>query len=63
VDDILNSLTIQNQELQFALFVRTRFELSQSRVTGYLVVILGVTSFSRLLTELEAWEARATKRN
>jgi chemotaxis protein CheC len=63
VDDILNSLTIDNQELQFALFVRTRFELSRNRITGYLVVILGVTSFSRLLTELEGWETRATKRN
>jgi hypothetical protein len=27
-------------------------------MSGYIVVILGVTSFSRLLQELDLWEAR-----
>jgi chemotaxis protein CheC len=58
IDDMLNSICVNNQELQFAVLVRTRFELQNSQVSGYIVVILGVTSFSRLLDELERWEAR-----
>ncbi len=58
VDDMLNSICVNNQELQFAVLVRTRFELQDSQVSGYIVVILGVTSFSRLLDELDRWEAR-----
>ena len=58
VDDMLNSVCVNNQELQFALLVRTRFELQNSQVSGYIVVILGVTSFSRLLDELDRWEKR-----
>ena len=58
IDDMLNSICVNNQELQFAVLVRTRFELQNSEVSGYIVVILGVTSFSRLLDELDRWEAR-----
>ena len=58
VDDMLNSVCVNNQELQFALLVRTRFELQNSQVSGYIVVILGVTSFSRLRDELDRWEKR-----
>ncbi len=58
IDDMLNSICVNNKELQFAVLVRTRFELQDSQVSGYIVVILGVTSFSRLLDELDRWEAR-----
>jgi len=58
VDDLLNSITIEEKELQFALLVRTRFELLQSQVSGYLVVVLGITSVSKLLEELDRWEER-----
>jgi len=58
IDDMLNSICVNNQELQFAVLVRTRFELQNSQVSGYIVVILGVTSFSRLLDGLDRWEAR-----
>jgi len=30
----------------------------KSQVSGYLVVILGITSFSTLLDELDKWEKR-----
>ena len=58
VDDLLTSVTIEQKELQFALLVQTRFELLKSQVSGYLVVILGITSFSTLLEELDNWEKR-----
>ncbi len=60
IDDLLNSLMIEKQELQFALLIRTRFQLFKSQVSGYLLVILSITSFSRLLAELEKWHRRQT---
>jgi len=38
--------------------VHTRFHLRDSDISGYMVIILGITSFSRLLSELEKWERR-----
>lgn len=58
VNDVLNSITVQNAELQFALLVRTGFQLVRSEVSGYLMVILSITSYSRLLAELDKWEQR-----
>ena len=60
IDDVLNSVVVNEVELQFALLVRTRFQLAASEVSGYLAVILGVTSFSRLLEEIDKWERRVT---
>ena len=61
VADVLGSVVVNEVELQFALFVQTRFQLSTKEVTGYLAVILGVTSFSRLLDELDKWERQVGK--
>jgi chemotaxis protein CheC len=58
VDDLLHSVTIEDSELQFALLVQTRFELLKSQLSGYLVVVLGVTSFTKLLEGLDEWESR-----
>jgi chemotaxis protein CheC len=38
--------------------IHTRFQLRTSDVSGYLVIILGVTSLHRLLVELRRWEER-----
>jgi chemotaxis protein CheC len=58
VQHILSSITIQDVELQYALMIHTRFHLRASNVSGYLVMILGVTSLERLLLELQKWETR-----
>jgi len=58
VDDLLNSITIEESELQYALLVQTRFELLKSQLSGYLVVVLGITSFANLLEGLDSWECR-----
>ena len=58
VNGVLHSISVRDQELQYALMVHTRFHLRNSDVSGYLVIILGVTSFARLIAELERWEAR-----
>ena len=58
VDGVLHSISVRSQELQYALMVHTRFAVRNSDVQGYLVIVLGITSFSRLLEELEKWEKR-----
>jgi chemotaxis protein CheC len=58
VEDVLKTATIQSRELQYALTVHTRFHVRTSDVSGYLMMILGVTSLSRLTAELEKWEQR-----
>lgn len=57
---VMESITIQRQELQYALMVHTRFQVRAGNVTGFLVIVLGITSLDRLLRELDRWEARQT---
>lgn len=40
------------------MIIHTRFHMRDSDVSGYLVIILGVTSLERLLLELKKWEER-----
>ena len=58
IDSVLQSITVQEEELRYALMIHTRFHLRASNVTGYLVMILGITSLDRMLDELEKWEQR-----
>lgn len=58
MDKILRSLTIEKKSLEYALLIHTRFHLRASDVSGYLVIILGVTSLDTLLAELKKWEER-----
>lgn len=58
VDGVMHSISVGSQELQYALMVHTRFTIRNSMVRGYLVIILGITSFSRLVEELQNWEKR-----
>ena len=62
ISGVLGSISVQEEELQYALMVHTRFRLKDSDVSGYLVIVLGIASFSRLLSELEKWEKRQTAR-
>jgi len=62
VTGVLHSISVRDRELQYALMVHTRFHLRDSDVSGYMVIILGITSFSRLLAELEKWERREAPR-
>ena len=58
IDSVLQSIIVQEEELRYALMIHTRFHLRASNVTGYLVMILGITSLDRMLDELEKWEQR-----
>jgi chemotaxis protein CheC len=58
VEHIIRSIRIQDQSFRYAMMVHTRFHLRASDVSGYLVIILGMTSFERVLVELRRWEER-----
>jgi chemotaxis protein CheC len=58
VEQIMRSIRIQDQSFRYALMIHTRFHLRASDVSGYLVIILGVTSLERVIQELRKWEER-----
>jgi chemotaxis protein CheC len=58
IEQIMRSIRIQDQSFRYALMIHTRFHLRASDVSGYLVIILGVTSLDRVLLELRKWEER-----
>jgi chemotaxis protein CheC len=59
IQQVLESVNIEAEEkLRYGLMIHTRFRLRSSNVTGYLVIILGITSLDRMLRELENWENR-----
>lgn len=55
VDGVMQTISVGSQELQYALMVHTHFSVKDSTVRGYLVIVLGITSFARLLQEIDAW--------
>jgi chemotaxis protein CheC len=59
VQKVLRSITIGEKELEYALVIHTRFHMRVNDVSGYLVIILGVTSLKTLLRELKKWEDQA----
>ena len=58
IADVIRNISVQDLNLRYALMIHTRFHLRASDVSGYLVIILGVSSLERLLVELRKWEAR-----
>lgn len=58
VHKVLGSITVSGNELEYAMIIHTRFHMRANNVTGYLVIILGVTSLETLLNELTKWEER-----
>ncbi len=58
MQSVLRSITVGGDELEYALIIHTRFHMRASNVSGYLVIILGVTSLETLLLELQKWEER-----
>lgn len=61
VGTILRSITVDTHELQYCLMIHTRFRLRSSDVSGYLIIVLGITSLDRLLHEISRWEERQTQ--
>lgn len=58
VKEVINTISQQDLNLRYALMIHTRFHLRASDVSGYLAIILGVSSLERLFVELRKWEER-----
>lgn len=57
LDDLISSLTDQT-EMVYALVIYTGFQIRESSVKGFLVIVLSVASLDRLIQEVDTWEAR-----
>jgi len=55
LNSMLDSLVIGQEELRYALIIYTTFQIKESSVTGYLIIVLGVASLDRLLHAVEDW--------
>ena len=58
LDRVLASITVGKEELHYGLMVQTKFALRGSNVSGYLVIVLGVTSLDNLINAVGRWERR-----
>jgi chemotaxis protein CheC len=58
LDELIQSLLIEKNALHYALVIYTAFQMRDSAVNGYLVMVLSVASLDRLILEIEAWEER-----
>jgi chemotaxis protein CheC len=56
LDQMLRSVTIGAEDLRYAVVVSTEFRIKESAVSGYLAIVLGVSSLDRLLKAIEHWE-------
>jgi chemotaxis protein CheC len=54
--DVLDSITVESEDLRYALIVHAGFRIREGSVTGYLIIVLGVSSLDRLLSEVDAWQ-------
>lgn len=60
LDELLASLTT-DKEMHYALVVYTAFQIRDSSVKGFLVIVLSVASLDRLIQEVDAWEAQQSQ--
>lgn len=61
LDDLIASTTSNKTEMHYALVVYTSFQIRDSSVKGFLVIVLSVTSLDRLIQEVDVWEAQQGK--
>lgn len=55
LDGLLHSLVIQEKEMRYAMLVYTGFHLRDNAISGYMIMILSVTSLDNLLQAVEYW--------
>lgn len=56
LSDVLDSVTVESEDIRYALIVHAGFRIREGSVTGYLIIVLGVSSLDRLLHEVDAWQ-------
>ena len=58
LDELIESTTTDKGEMHYALVIYTAFQIRDSSVKGFLVIVLSVASLDRLIQEVDAWEAQ-----
>ena len=58
LDELIESTTTDKTEMHYALVVYTAFQIRDSSVKGFLVIVLSVDSLDRLIQEVDVWEAQ-----
>ena len=61
LDELIASTTSDKTEMHYALVVYTAFQIRDSSVKGFLVIVLSVASLDRLIQEVDAWEAQQSQ--
>jgi chemotaxis protein CheC len=61
LNDLIASIVTDKTEMQYALVIYTAFQIRDSSVKGFLVIVLSVASLDRLIQEVDAWEAQQGK--
>jgi chemotaxis protein CheC len=61
LDELIASTTSNKTEMHYALVVYTAFQIRDSSVKGFLVIVLSVASLDRLIQEVDVWEAQQGK--
>ena len=61
LDELIESTTSNKTDMHYALVVYTAFQIRDSSVKGFLVIVLSVDSLDRLIQEVDAWEAQQSK--
>jgi chemotaxis protein CheC len=56
LESVVGSIAVDREGLRYALIIHSSFRLRNSSLTGYLVIVLGVSSLERLIHALERWE-------
>lgn len=59
VQHVLRSIRIDGESFDYAMMVRTRFDIRARKLSGFLVILLGVTSLELVLESLKKWDAHA----
>jgi chemotaxis protein CheC len=58
LEELIESTTSNKTGMHYALVVYTAFQIRDSSVKGFLVIVLSVDSLDRLIQEVDIWEAQ-----
>ena len=58
LDELIESTTTDKTGMHYALVVYTAFQIRDSSVKGFLVIVLSVASLDRLIQEIDVWEVQ-----
>lgn len=61
LEELIASNVTDRSEGHYALVIYTAFQIKDSSVKGFLVIVLSVASLDRLIQEVDKWESRSSQ--